>query len=410
MPTATKAPAKKAAAKAPKKTLTAAQKRAHEVAATVNKQLGTNSVEIASDEKYIVTYLPTGILPIDCLLGGGLPRGRFTTFTGDFSTLKSYIGYMAIAETQRNGGLCVLIDTEHAFDPLWAESCGIDIEALIIERPENGELAIDVVQGFIGADVDLIVFDSVAATVPQAESKKRLHDENIQPGRLAALMSAAMRRLTAVNRHTAVLWINQLREGIGVMFGPSEKATAGKALPYYSSYIVNIRKTGKITQDIKMFTGEKFQSTKEQIGQNFKAELQKSKLSKPFRESWFAWSMTDVQIDEVGYAINQAVDNGIIHVDGQFWTYNGEKTRGRENFQKMVAGTPSVAHTLVQEVRALHGLEYDDKPLVGIDAPVTTPVEEPAAAPGIKRKPIGKVGVKKTSVKPPVRKKATFKR
>jgi len=404
MATSTKAPAKKAAAKrAPQKTLTAAQKRAHDLAATVNKQLGTTSVQMASDPAYVVTYLSTGILPMDCLLGGGIPRGRFTTITGDFSTLKSYIAYMTIAQTQRDGGLCVLIDTEHAYDPAWAQSCGIDIDALIIERPENGELAIDVVQGFIGADVDLIVFDSVAATVPQAESKKRLHDENIQPGRLAALMSAACRRLTAVNTNTAVLWINQLREGIGVMFGPTEKATAGKALPYYSSYIINIRKTGKITEDIKMFTGEKWQSTKEQIGQKFKAELQKSKLSKPFRESWFDWSMTDVQIDEVGYAINQAVDNGIIEYSGASWVYGDFKVQGREKFKEFVGSNPQVAHTLVQEVRALHGLEYDDKPLVGIDAPVTTPVEAP-------RKALKKIGTKATAVKPPARKRATAKR
>lgn len=338
--------------------MTKASDKARELATAINKAVGVDTMKLGNDPKFAVSYLATGVLPIDVLLQGGLPRGRFTMLYGDFSTLKSYIGYSAIAATQQAGGTCALIDTEHAYDEEWAQQIGIDTEALLLEHPATGELAIDVAEAMIRSEeVDLIVFDSVAATVPQAEADKRLYKENVQPARIAQLMSVASRKLTTANSgKTAILWINQVREAIGVMFGSPEKITGGRALPYYSSYMVNLKKVGKITRDKRMFTGEKFQNTKEQVGQKFRAELTKSKLSKPFAEQWFDWSLTDGQIDIVGYCINQAVDMGNITITGKTWQYAGLKSVGRENFRKKLAANPHAITSLEQDVRIEHGL------------------------------------------------------
>lgn len=332
--------------------------RAKELANAVNKAIGaTEAVVMGSHEKFVVDFIPTGVEPIDVLLQGGLPRGRFTMLTGDFSTLKSLIGYSAIAQVQQAGGIAALIDTEHSYEAAWGKSLGIDNDALIIEHPETGELAIDTAEALIRSRAcDLVVFDSVAATVPEAESSKRLHGENIQPARIAALMSAACRRLTAANHKTAVLWINQIREKVGVMFGSPEKITGGRALPYYSSYIVNLKKVGKITRDVKMFAGGKFNTVKEQTGQQFKAELTKSKLSKPFREVWFDYSLTASQIDLLGFCINQAVDEGLIKITNKSWVYRNIKAVGKDNFKKKMQDNPAVARELRKDVRDLHGL------------------------------------------------------
>jgi recombination protein RecA len=303
---------------------------------TINATLKAPVLKMANDEDLKVTYLPTGVLPIDTLLGGGIPRGRFTTVTGDWSTLKSYVGLRAIATTQAGGGTCALIDTEHSFDPQWATDLGVDVDSLILQQPESGELAIDTAEALVRGGCDLIVFDSVAATLPQAERNKRLHDENVQPARIAQLMSVAMRKLTAANSHTAIFWINQLRMNIGVTFGNPEVATGGKSLPYYSSYIVNIRKTGKITRSVKTWDGEKWIDTKETYGQKFRAYVEKSKLSAPHREVHFVWDHEQNSVDEIGYLIAMGLESGYITQNGAMWECNGIKVRGKDKFKEEV--------------------------------------------------------------------------
>ena len=209
--------------------------RAVELAASVNAAMGKDSVIMGNDPYLTVTYLPTEIEPMDDLLQGGLPFGRFVEIFGDYSTLKSYVGYKAIASAQKKGMLAALIDTEHSFDPKWAEDIGVNTKELIYRQPENGEKAIDLAEVLIRGGVDIIVFDSVAAALPKSEQQLMLGgDKNVQPARLAQLMSLAMRKLTAANKKTTVLWINQTRVNVGVMFGTNETVPGGKALPFYA--------------------------------------------------------------------------------------------------------------------------------------------------------------------------------
>lgn len=325
--------------------------------AAVNKAMGEDVLQKASDPRFQVNYIPTGVLPIDILLQGGIPRGRFTLIQGDWSTLKSYVGLNAAREVQKQGGIAAVIDTEHAFDPSWAAQLGVNIDDLIIEHPATGELAMDTAEALTRGGIDLIIVDSVAATLPQAESDKRLHKENVQPARQAALMSVASRKLTTANSgKTAIIWINQFRENIGITFGPREKAPGGRALPYYSSYILEVRKVGKITRDDQMFTGEKFQSTKVQIGQKFKAEVIKSKLNKPFREIWFDWSLTAGEIDTLSFLFTQGVELGLITKKGNTWFYGTKKAVGKDKFKAAVLGDPQTLASLQRAVLGAHGL------------------------------------------------------
>lgn len=311
--------------------------RAQELMAEINATLKGDVLKLGSDPALVVEYLPTSVLPFDILLQGGIPRGRFIEIVGDYSTLKSYIGIKAIATTQASGGVCALIDTEHSFDPEWAATLGVDVDNLIIQQPETGELAIDTAETLIRGKCDLIVFDSIAATLPQTERNKRLHDESVQPARQAMLMSLAMRKLTAANSKTAMVWINQTRLNVGVTFGNPESLPGGRAMPYYASYRINMKKVGKITRDVQSWDGEKMVATKEQIGQKFRAVVEKSKLSKPFRDVYFVWDFETGEIDEVGFLIALGLESGQITQKGAAWAFDGQTYRGRENFKREVA-------------------------------------------------------------------------
>lgn len=333
-----------------------------DLAKHINQLLGAEAVRLGSDKTYKVQYMSTGLLPIDIPLSGGMPRGRFIQLTGAYSTLKSYIGLCSIAEVQRRGGVAALIDTEHAFDPDWAEELGVNVDKLILwpnpddQNDHTGEEAIDVAEIMIRNRVDLIVFDSVAATLPQAEQTKRLSRENIQPARLAALMSAACRRLTAPNSVTAVLWINQLREQVGVTFGNPEKATGGRALGYYSSAILNIRTAGNITQDTKVFTGDKNATTKRRIGQTFQVVLEKSKLSTPWQSVFFDFDLRTGRIDIVKFLFAQGVEAGFIANKGRTWEFGALRETGKDKFLQRLAKNETLLMELDEAVRKHHGL------------------------------------------------------
>lgn len=340
-------------------------KKVNDLIASVNKAMGRNVLRKGSDKTFVARYIPTGLLPVDVLLQGGLPVGRFTVIVGDYSTLKSYIGLCAIAQCQKAGGIAALIDTEKAFDPEWAESLGVNVDDLVMFPPKDadpteyfpGELAIDAAEAMTRSGVDLIVFDSIAATLPQQEQNKRLWDENIQPARLAALMSAAGRRLTAANSKTAYLWINQFRTNVGMTFGDPNVMTGGKAMPYYASYILVAKKVGKITRDVKVHDGDKWKTTKEQITQKFQLSLTKSKLSKPFRDAYFDWDLINGQVDMAQYLISQGLETGDVTIVGKSrWETGNLSVNGKDKFKAAVAADPVVMRNLENKIRAASNL------------------------------------------------------
>ncbi len=323
----------------------------------INAKMGKDVLHRASDPRYVVQYLSTGLLPIDVLLQGGIPRGRFVEIYGDYSTLKSYIAYCTIAETQRQGMICGLVDTEHSFDPEWATQLGVNVDHLIIERPETGEEAVDASQVIVATnDVALLVWDSVAAMLPQDEASKRMDGEQMQPARLAALMSAGLRKITASNAQTAVLCINQTRLSIGVSFGDPESIPGGKALPFYSSYRVSLRKAGVITREVKGAwerTGEgglKRRVKKEVVAQKIRAKVTKSKLSKPYAETILQFDLERGCLDVEEYLIMAGLETGLIANNGSgSWELGGVKVRGNEKFRQTVLDDPS----LLDPVRAM---------------------------------------------------------
>lgn len=352
----------------------------------INTHMGSEVMLRGSDPKFIVGYMPTGLLPIDILLQGGLPRGRHVMIQGDWSTLKTLIGQSAIGQVQQAEGIAALIDAEHAFDPDWAEDWGVDTDDLLIEHPETGEEAMDAAEIMVRSGVDLIVVDSMAAVLPQAEANKRKKGENVQPGRQAALFSEACRKLTAANSgKTCIVWINQLRENIGITFGKSEKAPGGRAVPFYSTYILEVKKAGKITRNVKMFTGDKWQDGKEQIGQTFRAELLKSKLSKPHRNIMFDYSMTSSGIDIVGFLFAQGLEYGLIKSKGASYTFQGKKIVGKDNFRAALGKSEDFQAALCAAVLEQHTMK---QPLPYLDHPVHTELAEPI--------PIKKKTLKKT--------------
>lgn len=304
---------------------------AEELRKMINTQFGAGTITMGSDPALQVRYLSTGVLPFDLLLQGGLPYGRFVEIFGDYSTLKSYVGLMAIASCQARGGVAALIDTENAYDPEWAESLGVDTKALLYKHPENGEKAIDLVEVLLRGNVDLIVFDSIAATLPKAEQETQLGgDKNIQPARLASLMSLACRKLTAANSNTAMLWINQTRVNVGVMFGSNEAVPGGKAMGFYASMRVAFRKAGQETEDSQIYVTDGGKPTKKTVkaktGQRIRATLEKSKLNAPHRESMFLFDFRHSSVDTWSYLVNIAVEHGIIGVERGYWWNATEKS------------------------------------------------------------------------------------
>lgn len=303
----------------------------------INKTLGTEALSMGSDARFETQLIRTGVLPIDVMLGGGIPRNRSTEFYGGFSTLKSYIGYRSLAATQAAGGVAALVDTEHAYDSVWAAQCGVDTAKLLVQKCETGEEAMDTTDILIRNKVDMIVWDSVAATMPQDEAKKRMGKENIQPGRQAAFMSQALRRITSVNERTALMFINQTREKVGVVFGSPETTPGGRSLPFYASHRVAMRKGKKVTEPFKVWDGQDWVDTKRTSAYRVHATLEKSKLTSPGREYVFLWDSDAGQLDEVGFAISYALEKGWITQTGKTWKMDRTSKVGKDVFKQWVA-------------------------------------------------------------------------
>jgi recombination protein RecA len=328
---------------------------AAELLKELNKMFGEGTVRMGNDPSLKTKWLPTGVFPIDVLLKGGLPRGRFTEIYGAYSTLKSFIGYRAIATTQQAGGVCALIDTEHAYDPDWFTELGGDPNTLLYKTPETGEEAVDLSEMLIRNGVDLIVWDSVAATLPQDEGKKRMSKENIQPARLAALMSAASRRLTAANKTTAVLFINQTRINVGQMFGDPTAIPGGKALPYYASYRIGLNKAGNIRRTAVAYTPSSETlhkidkgTTNEIIAYKIKAVVEKSKLNAPFREQKMLFDLTTGTLDDIGFLISHSLEQGwITKPTNQTYQVGKRKPMRSSSLRGWLEANPAVRQELM---------------------------------------------------------------
>lgn len=313
----------------------------------IHRQFGKGSImRLGTQELEPIPVIPTGALSMDIALGvGGLPKGRVTEIYGPESSGKTTLALHAVAEAQRNGGTAAFIDAEHALDTSYAERLGVDIDDLLVSQPDFGEQALEIAEILIrSGGVDVIVIDSVAALVPRAEIDGNVGDSHV--GLQARLMSHAMRKFTGVlNRsNTVLIFINQIRMKIGVMFGNPETTTGGNALKFYSSVRLDIRKIGQIKDG------------QEVIGNRTKVKVVKNKVAPPFKLAEFDIIYGE-GISKVGDMLDLAVDMEIVDKSGAWYSYSGERIgQGRENAKKFLLDHPELAGDIEQKVRAAFGL------------------------------------------------------
>ncbi len=335
--------------------------------AQIEKQFGKGSVMRMADGSVAeeVQVVSTGSLGLDIALGvGGLPRGRVVEIYGPESSGKTTLTLQAIAEMQKLGGTCAFIDAEHALDVVYAQKLGVNVADLLVSQPDTGEQALEITDALVrSGGVDLIVVDSVAALTPRAEIEGDMGDS--LPGLQARLMSQALRKLTgSINRtNTLVIFINQIRMKIGVMFGNPETTTGGNALKFYASVRLDIRRTGSI------------KSGDEVIGNETKVKVVKNKVAPPFREAHFDILYGEGTSRE-GEIIDLGVDQKIIDKSGAWYSYNGERIgQGKDNVRNYLKERPELAREIENKVRAALGV-----PLLGGAAAEAVPgkkVKEP---------------------------------
>ena len=309
----------------------------------IEKQFGKGSIMKLGDFQAMnVEAIPTGALSLDIALGiGGIPRGRIIEVYGPESSGKTTLTLHMIAEAQKLGGEAAFIDAEHALDPVYAKHLGVDIDNLIVAQPDTGEQALEIAEALVRSGaLDVIVIDSVAALVPKAEIDGDMGDSHI--GLQARLMSQALRKLAgAINKSKCVIiFINQLREKVGVMFGNPETTAGGRALKYYSSVRLDIRKVENIKQDGEV------------VGNRARVKVVKNKVAPPFREAEFD-IVYGKGISKEGNLLDIAVNLDIIEKSGSWFGYNGERIgQGRENVKKYLADNPEIAKEVEEKIRA----------------------------------------------------------
>ena len=319
------------------------KKKALEAALSqIEKQFGKGSVmKLGETTVMDVEAIPTGSLSLDIALGiGGIPRGRIVEVYGPESSGKTTLTLHMIAEAQRLGGEAAFIDAEHALDPTYAKHLGVDIDNLIVSQPDTGEQALEIAEALVRSGaLDIIVVDSVAALVPKAEIDGDMGDSHI--GLQARLMSQALRKLAgAINKtKTVIVFINQLREKVGVMFGNPETTTGGRALKYYASVRLDIRKIENIKTDGEV------------TGNRARVKVVKNKMAPPFREAEFD-IVYGKGISKSGSILDLAVNLDIIEKSGSWFSYNGERIgQGRENIKKYLEDNPKVMEEVEEKVR-----------------------------------------------------------
>ena len=309
----------------------------------IEKQFGKGSIMKLGDFQAMnIEAIPKGALSLDIALGiGGIPRGRIVEVYGPESSGKTTLTLHMIAEAQKLGGEAAFIDAEHALDPVYAKHLGVDIDNLIVSQPDTGEQALEIAEALVRSGaLDVIVIDSVAALVPKAEIDGDMGDSHI--GLQARLMSQALRKLAgAINKSKCVIiFINQLREKVGVMFGNPETTAGGRALKYYSSVRLDIRKVENIKQDGEV------------VGNRARVKVVKNKVAPPFREAEFD-IVYGKGISKEGNILDIAVNLDIIEKSGSWFAYNGERIgQGRENVKKYLQDNPEVAKEVEEKIRA----------------------------------------------------------
>ncbi len=314
----------------------------------IEKQYGKGAVMKLGDpaNQMNVETIPTGSLSLDIALGlGGIPKGRIVEIYGPESSGKTTVTLHMIAEVQKRGGIAGFIDAEHALDPVYAKNIGVDIDNLYISQPDNGEQALEITETMVRSGaIDIVVVDSVAALVPKAEIDGEMGDSHV--GLQARLMSQALRKLTAVisKSNCTVIFINQLREKVGVMFGNPETTTGGRALKFYSSVRMDVRRIESLKQGGEI------------IGNHTRVKVVKNKIAPPFKEAEF-----DIMFGEgssvAGDILDLAASVDIVNKSGAWYAYNGDKIgQGRENAKQYLRDNPAVCQEIENKVREHFGL------------------------------------------------------
>ena len=332
----------------------------------IEKQFGKGSIlRLGSKDAIVpVSVISTGSISLDAALGvGGFPRGRINEIFGPESSGKTTIALQVIAEAQKAGGIAAFIDVEHALDPTYARKLGVDVDNLLVSQPDYGEQALEITAHLIASgQIDVLVVDSVAALVPKSELDGEMGDSHM--GLQARLMSQALRKLTgSVSKsNTCLIFINQIREKIGVMFGNPETTTGGRALKFYASIRLDIRRIAAIKDGDAV------------VGNRTKVKVVKNKVASPFREAEFDIIYGE-GVSKEGDLLDQGVAQNIIEKSGSWFSYKGDRIgQGRENARQFLKDNPDIRKTIDTELRKALGLIKPD------GAPIAAPVEAPPAA------------------------------
>ncbi|CAM3206196.1 recombination protein RecA [Paracoccus aminovorans] len=326
------------------------QKALDSALAQIERQFGKGSImKLGADNPVAeIEATSTGSLGLDIALGiGGLPKGRIIEIFGPESSGKTTLTLHVVAEEQKKGGVCAFVDAEHALDPQYAKKLGVNLDELLISQPDTGEQALEIVDTLVRSGaVNLVVVDSVAALTPKSEIEGDMGD--MQMGSQARLMSQAMRKLTAsIGRSNCmVIFINQIRMKIGVMFGNPETTTGGNALKFYASVRLDIRRTGSI------------KDRDEVVGNSTRVKVVKNKVAPPFRQVEFD-IMYGEGISKVGELIDLGIKAGVVEKSGSWYSYGDERIgQGRENAKQFLRDKPEVAYAIEDKIRASHGLDF----------------------------------------------------
>ena len=314
----------------------------------IERSFGKGSImKLGANESVVeIETVSTGSLSLDIALGiGGLPKGRIIEIYGPESSGKTTLALQTIAEAQKKGGICAFVDAEHALDPVYARKLGVDLQNLLISQPDTGEQALEITDTLVRSGaIDVLVVDSVAALTPRAEIEGEMGDS--LPGLQARLMSQALRKLTASisKSHTMVIFINQIRMKIGVMFGSPETTTGGNALKFYASVRMDIRRTGTIKKGDEV------------VGSETRVKVVKNKVAPPFKEAHFD-ILYGEGISREGEIIDLGVDHKIVDKSGAWYAYQGDKIgQGKDNSREFLRNNPALAREIENKVRAAVGL------------------------------------------------------
>jgi recombination protein RecA len=325
--------------------------------AQIDKNFGKGSVmRLGQEGRAPIEVIPTGSIALDVALGiGGLPRGRVVEVYGPESSGKTTVALHAVANAQRNGGIAAFIDAEHALDPDYAKALGVDTDGLLVSQPDTGEQALEIADMLVRSGaLDILVIDSVAALVPRAEIEGEMGDNHV--GLQARLMSQALRKMTSAlnNSNTTAIFINQLREKIGVMFGSPETTTGGKALKFYASVRLDVRRI------------ETLKDSGDAVGNRTRVKVVKNKVAPPFKQAEFD-ILYGHGISREGSLIDMGVEQGILRKSGAWYTYEGDQLgQGKENARKFLLENPDVANEIEKKIKEKLGigakLDAEDAP------------------------------------------------